>query len=157
VEEKGYITYDDIYRLLATSHPPNRNAASIGSNDAQEDAKETHGPMSSNLLQGAASFKREMSSTLFSRGQSVNGLVKSPSKENSRRVAANFGGRERINESGNIVLKQHETEASREARMQRIHMKVVSPSPSVPRPPHSALKVKGIIEQADQDGDGKIR
>lgn len=80
----------------------------------------------------------------FSRGASTSSInrVQSKEKEPVRRKSGGptLSGKDRINESGNIVLKQHEPEESRQQRLQRIHM-----------------KVKGIIEQADQDGDGKIR
>lgn len=54
-----------------------------------------------------------MSSSLFQRGTSLSGIVRTES------------GKERLNASGNIVLKRHETEESQAARMQRIHLKVL--------------------------------
>jgi hypothetical protein len=145
VEEKGYITFDDIYRLLATSsHPTNsRNIAlshDAGSHDELRENQKHTSPSSNSLIQHAAlSFKREMSSSMFLRGTSISGIQQTQSKESGRR--GTFNGKDRINASGNIVLKQHETEESREARMHRIHVKVCTPLPFSPSPyvpPHSS-------------------
>lgn len=155
VEEKGYITFDDIYRLLTTSSNPSngRNIAlssDAGSHDELRENKKS--PSSNSLVQHAAlSFKREMSFSMFQRGSSVNGIQTTQSRESGARGADH--GKERINASGNIVLKQHDTEESREARMHRIHVKVATLLLLLAH----FSQVKSIIEQADQDGDGKIR
>ena len=97
-----------------------------------------------------------MSFSMFQRGSSVNGIQTTQSRESGPRGA--YNGKERINASGNIVLKQHDTEECREARMHRIHVKVDPPPPLLLLLLLAHLsQVKNIIEQADQDGDGRIR
>lgn len=154
VEEKGYITHEDIYRLLATSQPTgSRNVVDskgeLGSCDELKDPNgkspryQSSNNNPTNVLQNAvSSFKRELSTaSLFQRGASMSAITKTQSKESviRRRSGSAIHGKDRINSSGNIVLKQNESDENRMMRMQRIHM-----------------KVKAIIEQADQDGDGKI-
>lgn len=81
------------------------------------------------MQNAVSSFKRELSTaSLFQRGASMSAITKTQSKEGviRRRSGSAIHGKDRINSSGNIVLKQNESDENRMMRMQRIHMKVLN-------------------------------
>lgn len=95
----------------------NRNVGESHDSADQDAIAENRRSPSSNAI---PSLKPELSSTLFQKGTSQSGLVRT---ESGRR--GTFNGKDRLNASGNIVLKRHESEAHQQARLQRIHLKVL--------------------------------